>query len=265
MLRKGGAIMAKGLVWRIHRLSVAVCVLLVFVSVACCWGGSSSSPTQAAGQTEVEQMVSNIHWLGHASFRIEGDGLVIYIDPWMIERGPKADLILITHDHRDHCSPDDVSKIRKEDSTIVTVAAAAAKLSGTIQEVIPGDELTVKGIAIEAVPAYNVNKFRSPGVPFHPKESGYVGFVLKVEGKRIYHAGDTDVIPEMGSIDADIALLPVSGTYVMTADEAVEAAKTIKPRIAIPMHVGRGIGSMSDTKDFKENATVPVEILPMEK
>ena len=210
-------------------------------------------------------MASNIHWLGHDSFRIKGDGLVIYIDPWQIEDGPKADLILITHDHRDHCSPADVAKVQKEDSVIVTVAAAAAKLSGQIQVVKPGDELRVKGIPISAVPAYNVNKFRSPGVPFHPRESGYVGFVVTVEGQRIYHAGDTDCIPEMGSINADIALLPVSGTYVMTADEAVEAAAIIKPQIAIPMHIGRGIGSLADAERFKEKASVPVEILPMKK
>ncbi|TET45849.1 MBL fold metallo-hydrolase [Candidatus Aerophobetes bacterium] len=210
-------------------------------------------------------MVSNIHWLGHASFRIEGNGLVIYIDPWELEDGAKGDLILITHDHHDHCSLEDLAKIQKKDSVIVTVAAAAAKLSGQIEVMRPGDELTVKGIPISAVPAYNVNKFRSPGVPFHPRESGYVGFILTVEGQRIYHAGDTDFIPEMESIDADIALLPVSGTYVMTVDEAVEAVKAIRPQIAIPMHVGRHIGSLVDAKHFKEKASVPVQILPVDK
>lgn len=250
--------MAKQIVSNIHWLGIALSALLVLLLAI-------SLPPQVTGQMDVKQMVSNIHWLGHDSFRIKGDGLVIYIDPWQIEDGPKADLILITHDHRDHCSPADVAKVQKEDSVIVTVAAAAAKLSGQIQVVKPGDELRVKGIPISAVPAYNVNKFRSPGVPFHPRESGYVGFVVTVEGQRIYHAGDTDCIPEMGSINADIALLPVSGTYVMTADEAVEAAAIIKPQIAIPMHIGRGIGSLADAERFKEKASVPVEILPMSK
>lgn len=250
--------MAKQIVSNIHWLGIALSALLVLLLAI-------SLPPQVTGQMDVKQMVSNIHWLGHDSFRIKGDGLVIYIDPWQIEDGPKADLILITHDHRDHCSPADVAKVQKEDSVIVTVAAAAAKLSGQIQMVKPGDELRVKGIPISAVPAYNVNKFRSPGVPFHPRESGYVGFVVTVEGQRIYHAGDTDCIPEMGSINADIALLPVSGTYVMTADEAVEAAAIIKPQIAIPMHIGRGIGSLADAERFKEKASVPVEILPMKK
>lgn len=250
--------MAKQIVSNIHWLGIALSALLVLLLAI-------SLPPQVTGQMDVKQMVSNIHWLGHDSFRIKGDGLVIYIDPWQIEDGPKADLILITHDHRDHCSPADVAKVQKEDSVIVTVAAAAAKLSGQIQVVKPGDELRVKGIPISAVPAYNVNKFRSPGVPFHPRESGYVGFVVTVEGQRIYHAGDTDCIPEMGSINADIALLPVSGTYVMTADEAVEAAAIIKSQIAIPMHIGRGIGSLADAERFKEKASVPVEILPMKK
>ena len=210
-------------------------------------------------------MIEKIHWLGHDSFRIEGDGLVIYTDPWKLGEGPKADLILITHDHSDHCSPADVAKIQKEDSVIVTVAAAAAKLSGQIEVVEPGDELTVKGVPISAVAAYNIDKFRSPGVPYHPQDAGYVGFIFTVEGKRIYHAGDTDNIPEMESIDVDIALLPVSGTYVMTADEAVEAAATIQPQVAIPMHIGRNIGSMEDATHFQEKASVPVVILPMEK
>ena len=213
----------------------------------------------------MKQMVSNIHWMGHDSFRIEGDGLVIYIDPWELNDGPKGDLILITHDHYDHCSPQDVTKIQKEDSVIVTVEAAVAKLSGQIELVKPDDNLTVKGVAISAVPAYNINKFRSPGVPFHPRDSGYVGFILTVEGRRIYHAGDTDCIPEMNSIHADIALLPVSGIYVMTADEALEAASILKPQIVIPMHVERGIGSLADAEYFKEKASVPVEILPIEK
>jgi len=211
-----------------------------------------------------DKLVSNIHWLGHSSFRIEGDRLVIYIDPWQLKDGPQADLILISHDHQDHCSPADVAKIRRPDTAVVTIAAAAAKLTGSIEVVGPGDEVMVKGIFISAVPAYNLNKFRSPGMPFHPQASGHVGFVFTVGGQRIYFAGDTDHIPEMKAIKADVALLPVSGTYVMTAVEAAEAAATIQPQVAIPMHIGRSIGSLADAETFKQNASVPVEILPME-
>jgi L-ascorbate metabolism protein UlaG (beta-lactamase superfamily) len=208
-------------------------------------------------------MLDHIHWLGHDAFRIDGPP-TIYIDPYQLAPGsPPADLILITHDHADHCSPDDVAQIQTDDTIIVTVALAAGKLrTNNLRVVIPGDEITVKGIPIEAVPAYNVNKFRRPGVPFHPPESGYVGFVVTVSDQRIYHAGDTDHIPEMAELGRiDVALLPVSGKYVMTVDEAVEATRTIQPGIAIPMHVGRGIGSLADAETFKEKAPAQVVVL----
>jgi L-ascorbate metabolism protein UlaG (beta-lactamase superfamily) len=218
----------------------------------------SESPSENA------RMASNIHWLGHDSFRIDGDNMVIYIDPYKIVGGPKADLILITHDHSDHASPEDVAKIRRSDTAIVAPSAAAAKFPGQVQTLKPGDKVKIKGIAIEAVPAYNINKFRSPGVPFHPRESGYVGYIVTVKGTRIYHAGDTDAIPEMKSFQCDVALLPVSGKYVMTAEEAVTAAETIHPRIVVPMHVGKGIGSLEDAERFKALSSVPAIILPME-
>ena len=209
-------------------------------------------------------LTAGLHWLGHDCFRIEWQGVTIYIDPYRLKDGPPADLILITHDHFDHCSPDDVARIQKPETTIVTVAAAAAKLTGKVEIVQPGDELTLKGVHIRAVPAYNTNKFRSPGNPFHPKEKGYVGFVLTLGERRIYHTGDSDHIHEMGEIETDVALLPVSGIYVMTAEEAAEAARAIQPRLAIPMHVGADIGDLSATETFKRLANVPVTILPLE-
>ena len=210
-------------------------------------------------------MLDHIHWLGHDAFRIT-DSQTIYFDPYKLgDDNPKADLILISHDHFDHCSPEDVALIQTEDTIIVTTASAASKLSGDICIVQPGDTMTIRGIEIEAVPAYNVNKFRDSGEPFHPEEAKYVGFIVTVEGTRIYHAGDTDYIPEMADLGAiDIALLPVSGTYVMTVDEAVEAAEAIQPGIAIPMHIGRGIGSPDAAEAFKEKAPVDVVILEME-
>jgi len=209
--------------------------------------------------------IEHIHWLAHASFRIVADDLIVYIDPWQLGGdAPSADLILITHDHGDHCSPEDVAIIQKDETVIVTVAAAALKLRGEIKVVQPGDKLSVKGVGIEAVPAYNLTKFRSPGNPFHPREAGYVGFVISIGNQRIYHSGDADIIPEMESIDVDIALLPVSGTYVMTAEEATEAVNILQPKVAIPMHVGRGIGGLEMAEQFKQNSAVPVEILPIE-
>jgi len=206
-------------------------------------------------------MIENIHWLGHDSFRIDGKA-TIYIDPWNLNVGePKADLILITHDHHDHCSPDDVAKISKEDTVIVTIAAAAHRLQGDVRVVEAGDSLTVSGTSIEVVPAYNVNKH------FHPQSAGHVGFIVTVEDKRIYHAGDTDLIPEMDNIQADIALLPVSGKYVMTADEAVQAAQRVAPQVAVPMHYGAGVaGSIKDAKRFRDRlqGKIEVVILPQE-
>ncbi len=204
-------------------------------------------------------MVKNIHWLGHDSFRIAGP-VTIYVDPWQLPAGvPQADLVLVTHDHYDHCSPKDVTRISKADTVIVTIAAAAKKFKGDVRVVKPGDSLTVKGIPIEVVPAYNVNK------KFHPRDAGHVGFIFTVEGQRIYHAGDTDFIPEMKDFKVDIALLPVSGTYVMTAAEAAEAAKAIKPQVAIPMHYGEIVGSKSDAERFRELYTGEVVVLPLER
>jgi L-ascorbate metabolism protein UlaG (beta-lactamase superfamily) len=206
-------------------------------------------------------MVENIHWLGHDSFRIDGKA-TIYVDPWNLSAGaPKADLILITHDHHDHCSPEDVAKISKEGTVIVTIAAAARQLEGDARVVTAGDSLTVGDTSIEVIPAYNVNKH------FHPQSAGHVGFIFTVGDKRIYHAGDTDVIPEMDSIQADIALLPVSGKYVMTAAEAVQAAQKISPQVAIPMHYGAGVaGTIKDAERFRDRlqGKVKVVILPQE-
>jgi len=206
-----------------------------------------------------------IHWLGHASFRVDGENAVIYLDPWQLgEDQPPADLILISHEHRDHCSPEDIEKILTDKTIIVTIKTSAEMLEGEIHIVEPGDQLELLGVGIEAVAAYNLTKFRSPGVPFHPKANKNVGFIITVDGQRIYHAGDTDVIPEMETFNTDIALLPVSGTYVMTVDEALEAAQIINPKLIIPMHIGRGIGSQQDGEDFKAKSPVPVEILPFE-
>ncbi len=202
-------------------------------------------------------MLENIKWLGHASFRIDGEK-VIYIDPWNVKEAKLADLILVTHEHYDHCSPKDIKKIQKKETAVVTVSNCAGKLSGEVKVMNPGDSLTVSDIEVEAVPAYNLKK------PFHPEANGWIGFVFTVAGKRIYHAGDTDLIPEMEGIKADIVLLPIGGTYTMDAKEAAEAANKIKPEIAIPMHYGSIVGSIKDAEQFKELCQVRVEILPAE-
>ncbi len=202
-------------------------------------------------------MVENIFWLGHDSFRLKGEK-VVYIDPWKLDAGAeKADVILVTHNHFDHFSADDIAKISKSDTVVVMPQVAADKFAGKETVVKPGDKISAAGIAIEVVPAYNTNK------PNHPKSAGHVGYIVTLNGKRIYHAGDTDLIPEMATIKVDVALLPVSGTYVMNATEAAEAAKAIKPGLAIPMHWGdpNVVGTRADADEFKRLAGVPVEIL----
>ncbi len=202
-------------------------------------------------------MVEGIFWLGHDSFRLKGEK-VVYVDPWKLAPGAeKADIVLVTHDHYDHCSNDDIVKISKADTVVIGPACVTPKCGTQMKVVKPGDKLTVAGVPIEVVPAYN------PSKRFHPKTAGHVGYIVTLNGKRIYHTGDSDMIPEMQQIKTDVALLPVSGTYVMTAEEAAEAANLIKPALAIPMHYGDPdvVGSRNDAEQFKKRAKVPVEIL----
>ena len=207
---------------------------------------------------DVKEMVKKIYWLGHDGFRIE-TAKIIYIDPYQISGGPAADIILISHEHFDHCSPEDVEKIQKQDTVIVTEKDSSKKLKGDIRVVKPGDRVEIGDIKIEAVPAYNTDK------DFHPKKNQWLGFILEVEGIRIYHAGDTDHIPEMKNFNVDIALLPVSGTYVMTADQAVEAALDINPKIAIPMHYGAIVGDRSDAERFRDALKGKLDVVILDK
>jgi L-ascorbate metabolism protein UlaG (beta-lactamase superfamily) len=128
----------------------------------------------------------------------------------------------------------------------------------------PGDKLKLGDVSIDVIPAYNLNKFREPGKVFHPKEDGKVGYIMGINGVRVYHAGDTDAIPEMKGLKPDVALLPVSGTYVMTADEAAQAVKMVEPKLAIPMHYGVIVGTEQDAQKFKQLSTVEVQILKPE-
>jgi len=206
-----------------------------------------------------ESVLKSIKWLGHSGFKIKAGGKVVVIDPYEIGDCGKADIILITHSHYDHCSVPDINKIKTASTIFITEKESAAALSGDVRIVKPGDKFFLSGITIEAVSAYNINK------NFHPKKNNWLGFILTVCDNKIYHAGDTDLIPEMNSFSADIALLPVSGTYVMTADEAVEAVKLIKPKVAVPMHYGAIVGSKNDAMKFKNSLEGFCEVVIMAK
>ncbi len=202
----------------------------------------------------IDAIKNKIVWLGHDCFRIDASRC-IYIDPYQIQDTQPADVILVSHDHFDHCSPEDVAKVQQPATIIVTEKDSAKKLTGDVRVVTPGERLELDGLAVEAVPAYNTDK------DFHPKANGWLGFVVEIDGVRIYHAGDSDHIPEMKDLSVDIAMLPVSGTYVMTAAEAIEAALAIQPKVAIPMHYGAIVGDNNDALTFRDALADKMEVL----
>lgn len=209
-------------------------------------------------------------WTGHDGFRITDlkNKRIIYIDPFQLSKRHKtkdADIVLVSHDHFDHLSIEDLTEIVNSNTEIVAAKECLGKLqdlpAGRITTLNPGERASPRGLVVEAIRAYNTNK------EFHPKEDNKIGFVITVDGHRIYHSGDTDIIPEMSGLNPDIALLPVSGTYVMTADEAARANdEFIKPRkFAIPMHYGSIVGSEEDANKFKTAVrTCEVRILNKE-
>jgi len=211
-------------------------------------------------------MLEHLHWLGHDSFRIDGS-VTVYIDPWKLPAGqPAAGLILVTHDHFDHLSLPDIGTIAGPDTVVVGPASVTAQVAG--QETVtvaPNEGVEVAGVAILAVPAYNTDKFRAPGQPYHPRESGGVGFVVALDGVRYYHAGDTDLVPEMSDVHCEVALLPVGGKFTMTWEEAAEACELIDTEAAVPMHYGEVIGDIRDAERFRDHCRVPVTILPLER
>ena len=213
-----------------------------------------------ADQAAIDRVVSDLHWLGHDAFRLDTSQGAIYFDPYEITGGPEAALILISHDHYDHCVPEDVAKIQGPDTVILTEDDSAGKLTGKVRALTPGQEVKLGNIKVNTVPAYNLDK------EFHPRANLWLGFIVTVDGVSIYHAGDTDYIPEMDALRVDVALLPVSGTYVMTAEEAVRAAQAIGPKLAIPMHYGAIVGDESDAQRFAQalEGLVPVRVLPKE-
>ncbi|HEY6289945.1 MAG TPA: MBL fold metallo-hydrolase [Terriglobia bacterium] len=192
--------------------------------------------------------------IAHDAFRVAGSK-VIYVDPFKVMKGDEADIVLISHEHFDHLSLEDLNKVSFPGTTIVASPLCKEGLKSVkVKEVHyldPGGKRTVGKVEIDGYPAYNLDKGPEPGKRFHPPGEKRLGFLIKMDGTTVYHAGDADFIPEMKSIKCDVALLPVSGTYVMTAEEAAEAAAAINPKIAVPMHYGAIVGSEADAQRFK--------------
>jgi L-ascorbate metabolism protein UlaG (beta-lactamase superfamily) len=210
-------------------------------------------------------LLDAVEWLGHSGFRVRVGSSTVYIDPYRAPDGPQADAILITHGHYDHFSPRDVERLRHERTVIAGPPAVAERAPGRAVSLWPGEALEldgVRGVEVRAVAAYNTSKVDASGTPFHPREAGGLGYELNVRGERLYHSGDTDVIPEMDAVQGvDVALLAVSGVYVMTAEEAAEAARRIAPATAVPMHWGDVVGTEEDARKFAARAPVPVRVM----
>lgn len=209
-------------------------------------------------------MIENIQVFTQNSIRIRNGEKKIYVDPFQMREEPKdADFILITHDHYDHFSPEDIAKVRK-DSTILVVPEAMYKKAeqesgfvSNIYPVKPGTFHEIEGLTFDTIPAYNNLK------PFHPKSAGWIGYLLRINGKRIYIAGDTSLTKDAREVKCDIALVPIGGTYTMDAKKAAELINIIRPDIAIPVHYGSIVGKKEDVETFRElvDDTIRVEIL----
>lgn len=216
------------------------------------------SMTEAGFAMTPREVLKNIQWFGQACVRIQSEsGKIIYIDPYQLHSNDYADIILITHSHSDHYSPGDIAKLTNDGKIIV----APFPVEGGI--VLKANQSTnIQGIQVEAVPAYNIIKKDN-----HPKSNAWVGYIITVDGVRIYHSGDTERIPEMKNIHCDIAMLPLGQTYTMSSvQEAVNAALDVKAKIAIPIHFGMYEGKTIDADIFvKTLRQKGIEAMVLEK
>lgn len=205
-------------------------------------------------------MLEGFTWFRQSAMRYAGDGLTLYIDPWGtgLEDAP-ADLILITHAHDDHLQPSEIERLSGTDTKVVAPRDVAKELSGDVTAVAPGESHEVAGVRFETVPAYNVVEER---LDMHPKANAWVGYVIELDGRSYYHAGDTDALAELESLSTDVAMVPIGGTYTMDAREAAGLVRAMRPQLAVPMHYGFVVGSPADADRFeKEAAPVRVEML----
>ncbi len=208
-----------------------------------------------------------LEWLHHSCFRVSNNKVTVYTDPYKVKNNYNdADIILITHDHYDHLDQESIKKLINGNTIIVApedCEKPLMKFNNKKVFVAPNQVKIINDVTIKTVPSYNLTKFSDGGKVFHPKEKGNVGYIFIIGDTRVYLAGDTDNIPEIKDYKTDIALLPVSGIYVMDAKEAADATMLIKPKIAVPMHYDSGIGTEENAKEFKKlvENRIPVTIL----
>ncbi|MEX2007217.1 MAG: MBL fold metallo-hydrolase [Candidatus Levyibacteriota bacterium] len=201
---------------------------------------------------------NDITWFGHASFMFVDSKTgqkIYYVDPFQLPSQDldKADIVFVTHAHHDHLSEGDINHILKEDTVVVATSDSLETLSISAKKypVEPNRQYDVRGFNFETVPAYNTNPQK---LNFHPKSNNWVGYIFEINGKKIYHAGDTDFIPEMrdlASKNLDIAMLPMGGTYTMDVEEMIEAANAISAKYTIPMHYKRLLGEKAKEAEEK--------------
>ncbi len=201
-------------------------------------------------------MLEGFTWFKQSAYLWKGGGLSVYIDPWEVTTSDPADLIVITHAHFDHFSPDDIERVRTPKTVVVAPRDVAQEIPGQVVAVSPGEVLEASGVHLETVPAYNVAEER---LEAHPRANGWVGYLLTLGGHTYYHAGDTDHVPELDRIRTEVAFLPIGGTFTMDVEEAAGLARAISPRLAVPMHYGFVVGAEHDAEDFARLAA-PVEV-----
>ncbi|MCH3986458.1 MAG: MBL fold metallo-hydrolase [Lachnospiraceae bacterium] len=211
---------------------------------------------------DIERIASHIQVNTQSSIRIEADGKVLYSDPFKIPKAVNdADVIFLTHDHYDHFSPEDIRKVMKAESVFVAPEKMAGQVSKFVSSddrmirVLPGMKTDVAGIPVETVPAFNLAK------PFHPKKNGWTGYVVTVDGVRIYLAGDTDATKEAAAVRCDIAMVPIGGTFTMDARQAAKLVNEIRPWVAIPIHYGSIVGRREDADVFRKYVEPEIKIV----
>ena len=215
-----------------------------------------------AAEVDALALLGGFTWIRQSCFRIQNGEQVIYLDPYQVSSTPHdADYIFITHPHNDHADLTSVRNVMNDTTQIYAESDSADKLrSGVpgIQVIRLGEQRSFESVRVETVRAYNLTK------TYHPRANDWLGFILTLQdGRRVYHAGDTDFIPEMEAMVTDVALLPIGGTYTMDAVEAADAVRAIKPQVAVPMHWGGSVGTEADARRFEQSLAGECDVLVM--